>query len=234
MTELHDLIDRLTRDRQTPIVQIHGITCLRPDPPLLTALADARTANIGQGAGTSARHERVTLNLQASELHTTIHTRVRAWAKAADVPRHWALTGGTLINWTDTGQLLRAWHTRAISDPHLDLEPFHHTINRWVHTINDLIINPPRRWTLTAPCPLCNARWVTDAEGIGTIGIDLNEKRLDHPWAIAEGEQIDALAVIEREPATLTMTICRHCEAVWPGIDGARALRIAIDERGAA
>lgn len=232
--QLRSLIDQLTRERQTPVSQVNGITCLRPDPPLLTALADARTANIGQGAGTTARHERVTLNLQASELHTAIHTRIRGWARAADVPRHWTLTGGHPIDWTDPTGLLRAWHTRTLSDTRLNLAPHVQTLDQWVHQISDLIINPPRRWTLNAPCPLCNARWVIDAEGLGPIGIDPTGRRLTYPWAIAEGQQVDALTVIERDTITDTTTLCLNCDAVWNGTDGARALRIAIDERGAA
>lgn len=227
--QLLDLIDLLTRERQTPVHEVDGITCLRPDPPLLTALVEARTANIGQGSGTSARHERVTLNLQASELHTTIHRRIRAWALAADVPRHWAS-----VDWSDSAQLLRAWHARAIGDARLDLAPHTQTLEQWVHQIRDLIINPPRRWTLAAPCPLCTARWVIDAEGLGRIGIDRTGRRLAYPWAVAEGQQVDALAVIERESLDDTVTLCLNCDAVWNGSDGARQLRIAIDERGAA
>jgi hypothetical protein len=233
--DLRDLVKDLTRAHKTPVYWHGEFVRFRPDPPLLDALRAARTGNIGNAAGGSgnAAHERTTLNLAASELYGSIQKRVKAWAMNADVPRHWAMQTGTHVDWTDASQLLSAWHVRVQGDAHFDERAFASTLRGWIGAIEDLILDPPRRWVLAAACPSCNARWVVSAEGIGWIGLDQNGDRLSSPWAIAEGEQVDALAVTERDPVHDSTVVCRNCEAVWQGVegaDGARKLAIAIDD----
>lgn len=228
-TNLRELVTMLTSEHDTAVYWHNELVRYRPDPPLLSALRDARTGNIGNAAGGSgaAAHERTTLNIAASELFGAIENRVKAWARAADVPREWA------TDWTDPIALLRAWHTRTLGDIHFDDRPYANTLRGWAAQISDLILDPPRRWVIATACPLCNARWVIEAEGIGMIGIDSNGTRLNYPWAITYGQQVDALAVTERDPVHESTVVCRHCEAVWRGIegtDGARQLAIAIDD----
>jgi hypothetical protein len=205
---LHDLVDQLTLPHTVPVLQHGDLVGHRHQQGLLALLRQARTANIGAGTGGTAAHERLTLNTSASELYTAIQKRVKSWALTAEVPRHWQLTAGQPIDWTNPTQLLRAWHTRVLSDTHFDPRPHESTLRGWTHAINDLCIDPPRRWTLAAPCPLCGQRYILDADG----------------------HQVDSLAVTERDPAEDSITICRGCAAVWPGIGGARQLRIAIDD----
>lgn len=207
-TGLRDLIHQLTQPHKVPVYQGGRLIRHRPDPALLQALRSACTTMIGTGGGGHAAHERSALNTAASELYGSIQRRTRGWALAADVPRHWQLMGAQPVDWTDPAQLLRAWHTRVIGDAHFDERPYLSTLRSWTTTIQDLVVDPPRRWSIDAPCPLCNHRWIIDTDG----------------------HQIDALQVTERDPADESITVCRNCAAVWPGIGGARQLRIAIDD----
>lgn len=211
--ELRDLIDQLTAEHPVAVYQHGELLRYRTDPPLLNALRDARTGNIGNAAGGSgaAAHERTTMNIAASEQYSAITKRVRGWAIAAEVPRHWQLAGNEPVDWTDPAKLLRAWHTRALSDPHFDERPYTSTLRGWIGSIQDMCVDPPRRWALEAPCPLCNQRWAIDADG----------------------QQVDTLAVTERDPVDQSVIVCRNCDAVWNGLNAARELRIAIDDAAA-
>lgn len=232
---LRDLVDRLTQEHTTPVYWHGELVRYRPDPPLLDALRAACTANIGNAAGGSgtAAHERSTLNIAASEQFAAIQKRVKGWAQAADVPRHWQLMDGNPVDWTNPTQLLRAWYARILGDAQFDERPYAVTLQGWIGHIEDLIIDPPRRWPLAAACPLCSARWVIDAEGIGWIALNANGDRISYPWAIAEGDRVDALTVTERDPVQDSTILCRACNSVWEGTEGdagARQLRIAIDD----
>lgn len=208
MTELHDLIERLTQHHTVTVYQHGALVGHRDQRGLLALLREARTANIGAGNGGTAAHERLTLNTSASELYSSIQRRVKGWALAAEVPRHWQLITGQPIDWTNPAQLLRAWHTRTLGDSRFDPQPYESTLRGWTNAITDLVIDPPRRWSIAAPCPLCGQRYILDPDG----------------------HQVDSLSVTERDPAEDSLTICRACQAVWPGIGGARQLRIAIDD----
>jgi hypothetical protein len=205
---LHDLVDQLTLPHTVPVMQYGDLVGHRHQQGLLEILAAARTTMIGTGGGGVSAHERSALNIAAVELHAAVQRRIRGWALAAEVPRHWQLTAGQPINWTNPTQLLRAWHTRVLSDSRFDDRPYASTLRGWINTITDLILDPPRRWTIAAPCPLCGQRYILDADG----------------------HQVDSLSVVERDPADASQVICRSCAAVWPGIGGARQLRIAIDD----
>jgi hypothetical protein len=239
VTELFQLVEELTQPHRTPVYWHGEFIRFRPDRPLLDALREARTGNIGNAAGGSgtAAHERSTLNIAASQLWGDIHKRIRAWAINADVPRHWAMTGGQPIDWTDPNQLLRAWHVRILSNANFDERAFTSTLRGWITQISDLCIDPPRRWSVAAPCPLCDARWVIDTGGVGWVALNADGNFLNPPInatnlaAITHnGQRADALGVIERDPADNSVTVCRNCEAVWAGVHGARELRIAIDD----
>jgi hypothetical protein len=235
--ELRDLVNQLTQPRNVPVYQAGQLIHHRPDPALLQALKNACTTMIGTGGGGHAAHERSALNTAASELYASIQRRTRGWALAADVPRHWQLMGAQPVDWTDPAQLLRAWHTRVIGDAHFDERPYLSTLRGWITTIQDLIIDPPRRWSIATPCPLCDARWVINTSTIGSIPIDANGRFLNRPLnpdglaaSVRNMERTDALSVIERDPSHMSMTVCGNCAAVWHGIGGARQLRIAIDD----
>lgn len=205
---LLDLINRLTKPYNVDIDDHGRHLGTRTDPALLEQLSNARASSVSPGNdnGSNARHTRTSLNLAASELFGSIQKRVRGWALAADIPRHWA-SGAGPTDWREPIQLLPAWYARVLGDSRFVPAPYIDTLQSWTRSIESLL-NPPRRWTLAAPCPLCNTRWILDPDGL----------------------QIDSLGVVESDTAE-PVTVCRNCEAVWPGLMGARELRMAIDER---
>lgn len=207
-TELRELVQQLTREHTTPVHLRGELIRHRPDPALLDTLANARSTMIGTGGGGRAAHERSALNIAAVELYDAIQRRVRSWALAADVPRHWQLMGGQPVDWSNPTDLLRAWHARVQGIAQFDERPYADTLRGWTNAITDLVLDPPRRWTIAAPCPLCGQRYVLDPDG----------------------HQVDSLSVTERDPAEDSITTCRACTAIWPGIGGARQLRIQIDD----
>jgi hypothetical protein len=189
--DLAQLIDRLTRDHLLEISNDDGDLIAIRRPPLLRELANARTASLGIGRGSAQQpHQRVSLNLEASELLTAIENRIRAWATRDGIR--------PLGSWPPAEQVLAAWHTSA--DP-VTISPAQaRRIADWVQQIEDLI-DPPHRYTLTAPCPHCGTGYVNSPDSHGR-----------------------ALQVIERHPAENSVVTCRGCGTAWHGIDGARTL----------
>lgn len=197
---LYEAVEILTRDHQTPVLQRGQYLGTRRDPALIPALRQAIHSNVG-GSGSGAQspaHTRAIIDSNASELYTAITARIRAWARAAGYQRTAA--------WPPPEDLLRTWHALHRGDT----RAHEATLNGWIATLTDLLVDPPRRWSLGEECPACGQRWAHTPDG-----------------------RVDALSVVEREPAHHSETICRNCNARWDGVDGARALALAIDERHA-
>ena len=208
-TELADLVRQLAFRHDTPVVRHGRQIGHRIQPPLLDLLREATVPTISSGGRGGQFGSRVSFDPAASGLHTTIRTRIRKWAIDAGVPRHWFFATGEPIDWRDAGQLLLAWHQATHTTEPLTWIP---TLHGWVTTITELVVDPPRRIALDAPCPRCGERWAR-------IVID------DTDPNFPQLEQVDALQVTLRDPASDTDTICRNCGAHWSGLTGAEDLQ---------
>ncbi len=196
--ELADLVNQLAHRHETAVIRHGQRIGHREQRPLLALLADASIPTLTAGGRGGAIGPRLAFDPAASELHTAIRARIRRWATAADVPRHWTLATTNPIDWHDATQLLTAWHARTLyTDPYTWVP----TLHGWVAAITDLVIDPPNRFAVDAPCPTCNQRWTLDHDGI----------------------RIDALQVTVND-ATDAITLCRNCGATWTGLDGAEHL----------
>lgn len=190
--DLTALIDRLTAEHTVEVPDSDGITVAVRRPPLLRDLAAARTASIGVGRGSAQQpHARTMLNVDAADLLTAIETRVRSWAIRAGLTP-------TGTAWPPVDRVLAAWHDTAGPDR---ITPARiRRLADWVQAIEDLL-DPPRRYTLDDPCPLCGTGYVDTADTHGR-----------------------ALHVTARIPAHRSVVTCRACAHIWPGLDGAHQL----------
>lgn len=191
--DLGHLIEQLTAEHPVEVRDADRVNTIRQAPPLLADLADARTSSVGYGRGGKAVHERLSLNVDASELLSAIEHRVRRWAARAGIRP-------TGHRWPPVDVLLRQWWDTVADDPHLHADRYAAKLAGWAEAITDLI-DPPFRYTLDGPCPLCGVAYVNTAEDAGR-----------------------ALQVIERDPPDRSVVTCRSCEHVWRGIAGARDL----------
>ena len=209
-TELRDLVNILTRSHTLEVTQ-HGRTIgHRTQTALLTKLRDAVTSNIGSGnGGSSPAHTRTTIDHQALDTYTAIERQIRAWATNLDVNIH--------ANWGDPTALLRTVQVQLLADARIDLHPYETTLRRWIHQIEDLIVDPPARFTIRdddnqlRPCPRCQQRWA-----ILDIG--------------GEQERVPALVGSRRDQLDDTEVRCRQCDTIWHGITGLRELAGLLPE----
>ena len=195
---LYEAVQILTRPHDTDVTRGGAYLFTRHDPALIPALRNAIHDSVGGsgGGGTTPSHQRSLFSPEASDLYRTIETRIRRWVLA---------TGYIRVGpWPQPEQLLRTWHAAHRGDT----RPYEATLRQWIGALTDLLVDPPRRWSLGEECPICG-----------------------HRWAITPDGRVDALHVVEREPAHDSETICRNCSALWEGVDGARALALAIDQR---
>jgi hypothetical protein len=195
-TDLLDAIDLLTLPHDVKIIDRGTHIATRRDPGLITQLRHARTANIGPGNGSRAKHERLTLNIEASQLYTEIETLTKQWAIRAGYRREGH-------PWPALEDLLRAWYARAHKRPHFSAAPHLATIEAWTQRILDLL-DPPHRFDIDRPCPICGAH---------IINIRLDDETI----------QVRALNGIDRDEHDSTVT-CRNCGAIWHGHESAREL----------
>lgn len=219
ITELMRVVDVLTKPH-TVIVDDRSGRFLgsREEAALLVKLRAAVASNIGgQGGQGAPGNQRVPLNVGASDLLNRITADVREWY-------------GRETDYTDSNHgkpavevTLRQWFIRYVnryrSKQITDEGMFGQVreIERWVLQIRDLL-DPPFRFPLTAPCPVCGQAWV---ERFAT----------DDP---SELERIRALNAVERERIEDSYVVCNGCEKVWRGVYEARRLRIQIDDAEAA
>lgn len=200
LRHLRVLVARLAT-RHPEEIHRHGTLLVRKRTPLLRDLAHARTASVGAGGGRKALHERVSLNLGASQLHTEIEARVRAWLLGIG----WH--PGTA--WPPVDRLLVAWWDLIHTEPDLDPSRYAPTLAGWISQITDLL-DPPHRFEIEAPCPSC-----------GALDIDLDVD--------GEPRRGRALLGTERDP-DVRFVFCRACQATWHGLDGGHRLAAEIGD----
>lgn len=195
LRRLRALVAKLAQTHTEEVRDRGRLVGVRQAQPLLSDLSHARTASVGRGNGWKAPHERLQLNIGASELHTAIEHRVRDWLARTGWEPH-----GTR---PPVDRLLRLWYSRVYLDPHLEPEQYRPTLAGWVTAIADLI-DPPFRFEIEQPCPEC---------GAGIIDTDVD----------GEQRRVRALLATERPP-DLRLVACRSCGHTWHGETGARRL----------
>jgi hypothetical protein len=196
--ELCDLVQQLAHRHETVVIRHGQRIGHREQKPLLTLLAEASVPTLSSAGRGGPIGPRLTFDPAASELHTAIRARIRHWAEAAHVPRHWSFATAHPVDWRDAAQLLNSWHARTL---HTDPYTWIPTLHGWVTTITSLVIDPPDRFAVDAECPDCRHRWAIDQDGL----------------------RVDALQVTVND-ATDAITLCRNCGAHWAGLDGAEHL----------
>lgn len=193
--DVNRVLEILTRPHTITTRGPHGELTAHEQPALIGSLRAAKTASVGRGSGSSTLdHERSALNLAAFQLYRDLERTVHRWARTANIPA----TG-------DPERLLTHWAAHA--DWH-DLTRRVPQLREWIRQITDLL-DPPPRWGLADPCPICHARWAE----IGTQG---HRERVD-------ALQVTARTTIDHEIA------CRACGRTWIGLDGAQTLNALLN-----
>jgi hypothetical protein len=194
--DLRDRVDQLTLPHTVEVRDAGRLLGTRTQPALLLQLRRAITASIGPGNGTKALHERSVHN--ARRLRAVRHHRTRV--------RQWAIRASVTPNGHDAVTVLRHWYAAVYASRDLEPQTYAHTLAGWIDAITDLL-DPPHRYPLNAPCPICGNTWATTDQG------DPDHEERSH-----------ALQVLERDPAHLSSVTCKNCGATWHGIEGAEAL----------
>ena len=213
--QLFEAIRVLTQTHEVIIDDKHG-TFLgsRTELPLLLKLRTAQASNIGGagGAGKAGR-ERVPLNVGAADLYDRIQGDIREWfGRETDYAEHGRpLPEVVLQQWYL--RYVNRWRAQEITDA--SVWERERDVQNWITQIRDLL-DPPFRFPLTAPCPICGKEWVT-----------LNNEDDEN-----EREQVRVLNAVERERIEDSYVVCRNpeCGRIWRGVHEARQLRIAIDD----
>lgn len=206
LRHLRALVARLATRHPEEIRSGGRLLTIRKRAPLLHDLAAARSASVGTGGGKKALHERVSLNIGASELHSEIETAVRDWLLHTGYRRGPAA-------WPPLDRLLVAWWSRVYLDPHLEPQQYAARLAAWISQITDLV-DPPHRFEIEAPCPTCGATTVTVDDG-------------------GEPKRARALLGTERDPDVRFIT-CRACGDTWHGLAGGHRLAAEIRDLGRA
>ena len=215
IVELDKLVKTLTTEHDEIIDQKGEFLGMRREQGLLLKLRVAVASNTGggEGAGKPGR-ERAPINVGAADLQDRIVSDIREWygreteyAEGHGRPspertlQQWYIR---YINRYRSGQISDEGFARQMS-----------IVESWVTQIRDLL-DPPFRFPLTSPCPICNQEWVTAYAA-------------DDPNEI---ERVRVLNAVERESIEDSYVICRNpeCGRIWRGVYQARALRTLIDD----
>lgn len=192
-------VDILTLAHDTMVERQGAYLFTRQDPALIPALRQAIHSNIGTGSGGGT-----TPHHERGVIDPEASELYRAVEKRI---RNWATRAGyrPTQRWPEPENLLRTWY--ATHPARFDERAYLSTLNGWIRQIEEKLIDAPRRWTLNEACPACGHRWAETPDGL----------------------QVDAIQVVERDPIDHSEYTCRHCNARWEGVNGARALALAID-----
>lgn len=211
--ELNKVVDILTKEHEELIDQKGSILGMRREQPLLLKLRLAVASNMGGAGAGKAGRERVPINVGAADLQDRILADIREWyGRETDYAEHGRTSPeSTLRQWFI--RYVNRYRAGQVSDDGFDRQTA--VVAGWVTQIRDLL-DPPFRWTLTSPCPICGHEWV---EAFAA----------DDPNEI---ERVRVLNAVERESIEDSYVICRNsaCGRIWRGVFEARALRILIDD----
>jgi len=203
MTALLDAVDALTLPTTARVDQGAGPPTVIKHAPLLDQLEAAVAGGIGSHAGASAYRERMPLNADAMRLVDEVSGEVMRWhLRLSSAVRFGSLAGR-----------VRAWyvlHVGTVTSEHTD-KAFAGVLEGWQREV-EALFDPPTRLEVTAPCPMCAARFSTDER---------------------TGDRVTAVTVEYREVGVLTLDeavgSCRACKVVWKGRSALRELRWLIE-----
>lgn len=214
IVELDVALAMLTRDHEL-IVQLKGVVLgSRTEQPLLLKLRAAVASSIGDGTGGGKSNKSaVPLNVGARDLYDRMTLDIRKWFSevATDSSHGRPVPEVTLTQWYI--RFVSAYRSNLVTEALLKRKTSE--LRDWQQQIRDLI-DPPYRWPLTSPCPVCGLEWVT-------------LHAVDDPREI---ERVRTLNAVEREDIESSYVVCVNpqCGRIWRGTIGARALKIALDD----
>jgi hypothetical protein len=212
---LRRVVDELTQEHTVTVDQKGVYLGIRNEQALLLKLRVAVASNVGGGEGAGkAGRERVPLNVGARDLYDRITSDITEWyGRETDYAEgHGRPTPEvTLRQWYI--RFVSRYRSNQVTDGQFDRQIG--LVESWVTQIRDLL-DPPFRFPLTAPCPICGLEWVS-------------VYKADDP---AEIERVRVLNAVERESIEESYVLCRNpeCGRIWKGVMEARALRTLIDD----
>lgn len=179
MTDVEWAVTRLT---ETHAVTVDGT--IAECEPLILMLKDARYPNLGRTKGGGGTGDM--LDMKALTMYETIDAGVRTWLDHYRRPHD----GGLLELVKRLHETLTAEYAGdRLEDPDRMFAMF----PTWVQRIEDLL-DPPREWELTEPCPECGEHHSTDEDG-------------GQKWAVRVPVKEGRAIVAE----------CHECGRMWAG-----------------
>ena len=215
--DLLDAVDALTKNQVEHFPQkaddgswlkAHTVTL----PPLLLRLAQSVTSSTGSGGRQSGSSPWAASMLDSESLYQfgQIKQAIGDWCRMVSViptregdPDMRALTD------------LRQWYIAHTARTDTQDEWYIRELRRWAHLITSKL-DPPRRFELEYPCPICGQSKYTDAEG--------NE--LKFPVVVEYRDYGTAESIRPK-------ALCRACEAVWRGEPSIRELGDEMTQKAA-
>lgn len=179
MTDVEWAVTRLT---ETHTVTVDGT--IAECEPLILMLKDARYPNLGRTKGGGGTGDM--LDMKALTMYETIDAGVKTWLDHYRRPHD----GGLLELVKRLHETLTAEYAGdRLEDPDRMFAMF----PTWVQRIEDLL-DPPREWELTEPCPTCGEHHSTDENG-------------GQKWAVRVPVKEGRGVIAE----------CHECGAMWAG-----------------
>jgi hypothetical protein len=209
---LRKAVDELTQEHTVTVDQKGVYLGIRNEAALLLKLRVAVASNMGGGDGAGkAGRERVPLNVGARDLYDRICTEINDWYLKLAPANGRPAPERQLRQWFIL--FVSQYRSNQISDAHFDRQTT--AVEGWITLVRDLL-DPPFKWPLTAPCPVCGLEWVSVYS-------------TDDPNEI---ERVRVLNAVERESIEESFVVCRNpeCGRIWKGVMAARDLRILIDD----
>lgn len=147
---LHDALHTFAGRTTTHITRDDGTTELHFGDPLITQLEDYLDSAQGDGStGSFHRRSMAPVVLDALELLTTITTTLGVWIANLQLPA--TPTPLDMLHQLQD----RTWRPQDINI----ICTITTTLDGWTRATR-ILLDPPRRWTLPAPCPACQVATV--------------------------------------------------------------------------
>jgi len=203
MTALLDAVDALTLPTTVRVDQGLGHPTVIKHAPLLDQLEAGVAGGIGSHAGASPARERMPIDAGALQLVDDISSTVMGWKLRLSKGARFGSLSFRLRDWYVA-------YIGTVRSEHSDRE-YERVLSGWQGQVSGMF-DPPTRLEITAPCPLCAARFTVDA---------------------LTGNSGAAVVVEYREVGAATLDeasgLCRACGAVWKGRSALRELRWLIE-----